>query len=459
MRFLKNLIFFFTIILNTNLLTAQQKELVFVDSLIIEGNKVTKESIIRRELPFCLKDSLDYCTIHQVLERLRSNLLNTGLFNIVFVDYHFLDSVNIEVKIKLVEKWYIWPVPYFYVEDTNFNTWWKDKDWSRANYGFGLLVDNFRGRREQLLLGLQGGFNEKFIFQYTLPFINKQKTWGVGFYYGYHRSRQLVYNTYDNLRLFLKLYDAYAKKENVIKLWWQYRKGLYFTQQGQFYFYTIEVNDTVPKLNETYLTGIKQNFFLAKYFLKYDKRNFANYPTKGVYADFELGNYWFFGTKKNYPYVLGTIKKFYSPLKKIYFAHNFKSRYWLQYTHPYYITQTFGYGDNIRGYEYYVIDGQQWYMQKNQVKWAWFEWKTIRLPMIKNDRFGLVPLSIYSGLFFDQGMVRDLSGRYSLLANKYLYGYGFSLDFVSYYDIVLRFELSRNHKKETGFYIHFVAAI
>lgn len=438
-------------------------DIVRVDSVVIRGNKVTRRQILEREFPFRVPDTLSYCRLNASLDRLKANLLNTGLFNLVYVDYIFTDSVHLWIEIRVVEKWYIWPVPFFYVEDTNFNTWWRDKDWSRANYGAGVLLDNFRGRREHILLALQEGFTRKAMFTYTIPFINRTKTIGGGVYLGYHHARQLVYDSENNQRMFVKLYDRYAKQEWVLKIWGQYRKRLYTTHQLQLYLYHLTVSDTVLILNPSYsFHKVSHNqWLLFKYFLKYDRRNFANYPTRGVYADMEIGwyGYYFVHRFSDYQYLQATCKLFKRLWSRFYMSTGLKGRLWLRDSYPYSITYTVGYGDYVRGYEYYVIDGQWWWINKNQFRWGVMEWKTFRLPWIKNERFGLVPFSIYTGVFFDQGEVMDRSLRNNPLSGKYLYGYGIAIDIVSYYDFVLRMEASRNHRNETGLFFHFVAAI
>jgi hypothetical protein len=65
-------------------------------------------------------------------------------------------------------------------------------------------------------------------------------------------------------------------------------------------------------------------------------------------------------------------------------------------------------------------------------------------------------------LFTDIGFVNNAytqPGLNNTFENKLLLGYGVGLDFVTYYDIVIRLELSTNIEQETGFFIHFQAPI
>jgi hypothetical protein len=45
------------------------------------------------------------------------------------------------------------------------------------------------------------------------------------------------------------------------------------------------------------------------------------------------------------------------------------------------------------------------------------------------------------------------------LANQLLWGTGVGIDFVTYYDLVIRFEYTINKQGETGFFINLVAPI
>ena len=68
--------------------------------------------------------------------------------------------------------------------------------------------------------------------------------------------------------------------------------------------------------------------------------------------------------------------------------------------------------------------------------------------------------SLFLNAFGDAGYAIDnLNAATNPLANKLQYSYGLGLDFVSYYDLVIRFEGSINALKEPGFYINFTKPI
>ena len=64
--------------------------------------------------------------------------------------------------------------------------------------------------------------------------------------------------------------------------------------------------------------------------------------------------------------------------------------------------------------------------------------------------------SLYLGLFSDMGRVID-SQTYqnNNLSNQFLLGNGISIDYVTYYDKLLRIEFSINHLGEKGVFLHF----
>jgi hypothetical protein len=121
----------------------------------------------------------------------------------------------------------------------------------------------------------------------------------------------------------------------------------------------------------------------------------------------------------------------------------------------------FGIGrDFVRGYEYYLINGQHYFYEKANIKYNFLPERVFRMPYPKSEKFNKLPFAAYINIFFDAGYVKDyFYFTQNTLSNKLLYGYGTGLDLVTYYDLVLRIEFSINHKNENGFYLHLIAPI
>ena len=68
---------------------------------------------------------------------------------------------------------------------------------------------------------------------------------------------------------------------------------------------------------------------------------------------------------------------------------------------------------------------------------------------------------IYANVFYDAGYTTGVLRQESMnpITNHWQQGFGLGIDFVTYYDKVLRTELAINHKGEMGFFVHMIAPI
>jgi hypothetical protein len=116
----------------------------------------------------------------------------------------------------------------------------------------------------------------------------------------------------------------------------------------------------------------------------------------------------------------------------------------------------------VRGYEYYVIDGKDFILWKNNFKFALIPQRDITLDFIRSPKFNRVPYALYLNVFADAGYViydGDQNDKTNDLRNSLLVGYGVGLDLATYYNVVVRVEASMNGKGIPGIYLHFVAPI
>jgi len=114
---------------------------LLVASLSINGNKKTKSSIITREIPFEPGQIYGLQQLADLFEIAQQQLMNTTLFHSVTVAAGRFDGNCVEVVVNVVERWYIFPFPYFKLIDRNFNQWLIDQgaSFKRVNYGTKLL--------------------------------------------------------------------------------------------------------------------------------------------------------------------------------------------------------------------------------------------------------------------------------------------------------------------------------
>ena len=183
---------------------ATQAQEIVVSSLTFEGNKLTKERILLREITFREGQTIPKEKFAEHLERSKGNLWNLLLFNFVEIDTCSFGKNQIEVVVRVIERWYVWPIPFIEFADRNLSEWWETKRLDRLDYGTLVKWSNFRGRREELTLHLRFGFNNQYELRYQIPYLDKAQRWGIEFQGGYRQGREVAYATVQNKRVFYK---------------------------------------------------------------------------------------------------------------------------------------------------------------------------------------------------------------------------------------------------------------
>jgi len=445
-----------------NFILAQEQDSLFqITNIRIVGNDKTKEFIIQREVTFSVGDSILYSQIVGELERSRLNLQNTSLFNFVTVEHHPVNHLYTEVLIVVTERWYVWPYPILEVADPNFNTWWETKNLSRINWGSMIMNRNFRGRKEKLGFVFQLGYSKKFGVFYDVPYTEKHQNLGYGAYASYFQNYEVVYGTNNNKRLFTRP-SGTSKEEWYNAVYLKFRNKIFISHQLIGFFQDIMVEDSIVFHNSNYFgDGASRMKTLGlKYVFKDDHRDNKSYPLKGYFlkADIQHSG---FGLLSNQAFTkLETeLKKFGEFGNNFYWASSVKGKFSFQDVQPYYFQNMLGYNDFVRGYEYYVVDGKYSLLMKSNVKYKIASSKKTILPLIRNPGISNFHYAFYLNVFADFGYVKDEVFQNNLLANNRMIGYGVGLDFVTYYDKVVRLEFSTNKLNEFGFFLHFVQPI
>lgn len=439
-----------------------------VHSITFTGNKVTKERIMTRELTFGIGDTLTLSDTTSI-ERARQNLLNTSLFNFVTITWSEVQAptpegyrqlnVNIDVK----ERWYTWPAPVFDVAEQNINTWWKNgHNLKRATYGFMLTRYNFRGRRETVSLICRFGYAQQIGGQYSIPYINRRQTIGMTFTGLYTRFHEVAYDTRFNKLLFYKDKEQHIRKEISASVKTVWRKGLYYRHSIEGKFTDLAVNDTVVDLAADYFVnrGVRMRYFTLSYQFINDHRDFKPYPLKGYYFDVEVtrhGLHLLPEEEIDVTFVAASVRRWWQMSTRIFAGAMLRARWLPKPDPPYYHQRALGFSTYVRGFEYYVIDGQSYLIGKSVVRYQLLKPRTFRFKWLPLEKFNTFHLAIYAGLFADAAYVEDRTSApsdYNTLGNSVISGYGAGIDFVTYYDLVFRVEYAYNSIGEGGFYLH-----
>jgi len=450
---------FFLISFNSN------SQSFVVNNIVIEGNKTTKANFILRELLFSIGDTISINEWKSISEQSVENLINTSLFNEANINLSNNDNVG-EIKILLVERWYLWPIPQFTIEERNFNVWWESKDFSRASLGLFVNHNNMRGRGEIMKLLLMFGYNKKLGFAYEMPYINKKKTIGIGFQSIYTTRHEVnMYTDYDK-QVYLKTEDEEIQQDWITSVQLTYRPKIFIHHLLQLRYHQWYFSDTLLSTNNNYSSNIdnKLKYFGVFYKFKLDYRDYKPYPLSGYYADIEINKIGFrvFDNNLNILSFKSTMRKYTTLSPRVFIAGGLIAKVSTNAYQPYLFEKGLGYGrDFVRGYEYYVIDGQDYLVGKTNVKFAIIPKKVFEIGFIPTDKFNKIPVSLYINAFADAGYVNNKQ-NYSItniLPNTFLYSGGLGIDFVTYYDAVARFEWAVNGMGESHFYVHFIAPI
>lgn len=450
---------FFTLFLHFNFLLAQETdtvkwEKVRIDEIIVRGNKTTKEHIITRELTFQQGDTLKSTEIQQALDRSRENLMNTSLFNFIDIKKVRPDSVSIKIFIEVAERWYIWPLPIFELAEPNFNTWWQHKNFSRTNYGFYIVWENFRGRMETIQMKAQMGFDQELAMKYSLPYINKKRTIGLGLTAGFSRNHEIFYATNSHLRTFLNDDEKHVRQEFFSRITFTQRNKLDETHRYELQYVNTSIADTITKLSNDYLKSNATNmqYLSIIYQFKHDKRDYKYYPLTGYMFQMNFSKHGFgiFNRQGlNVLFAYLSARYHWQHSDRFYSAIGYYGKFSLLQDPPYYLQRGLGYGDFVRGYEYYVIDGQHYGLLRGNLKYQIVKTKEENIEFIPTEKFSRLHYSVFANVFADVGYAKDqLYFGENPLANELLFGAGIGLDILTYYDTVMRMEFSVNKSGE-----------
>ncbi len=435
-----------------------------VGSIQIRGNRKTKAYVILRELAFRPGERFASGELQERLARSRVQINNTSLFGEYALDYCIEAPDLLMLELTVTERWYFFPIPVFELADRNINVWIDqfNYDINRVNFGLNPTYYNLTGHKDDLEGILQWGFTPKIEIQYTRPYVGRHPNHGLAFLASYSLNRQVPIRTNENLEEFA-VFDEFALRRFRISAAYLYRKGLYQFHTAELKFNRHRISDTVRNTNPTFFGNgrTQQDFISLSYTWLHNRVDARAYPLKGNYTELSarkigLGLFgdldqWVFMARHNQ----------YVPLPAGFnFAFQAIGKTALSKAHPYYTIEGLGYCEEmVRGYQLYVIDGQDYALFKSNLKHPLFSF-SIGNPLKKGDDnakgYGRIPFAFWAKAFADMGYVNDaVYATGNDLTNTFLFGYGVGIDLVTFYDWVFRFEYAFNRLGEGGLFLHF----
>ncbi len=459
-------IIWFGLLLIPMLIISAQEPLVIsddrlvVEDVIVEGNKVTKASVILRELVFEIGDTILKMELLTAFQRSKENLLNLAIFNFVYFDASHLPGNRIKVIIKVTERWYIWPVPILEYADRNFSTFIANRDWDKINYGAFLKWNNFRGRNELLSGKVRLGYINQYALSYTIPNIGKEQRHGISTGFHMNTQNEVYVATVNNQTVEYEPLDKPAQIRLNAYARYNFRRKLYTKHSLRFDYFDYMVSDSVAIVNPHYLGEGRDRyqFFMLSYHFFHDVRDSRIYPLEGfavmVRAE-QLG----LGIIPENPFSslrLTGVLMFHQKLgHRVYFYSVTKGKYSSEKVMPYALNRGLGYNEFMSGYESYVIDGSDYAIMKYSMKFQLIKPSTYTLPLIGMEQFNKIHYAVYVNLFADAGYVNnDFPDPTNSMVNNWQFSTGIGIDIVTYYDQVLRIDYAINKYGEHGFFFH-----
>lgn len=442
--------------------THAQVDYVIIDSMMVEGNRLTKRDVILREIDLNNGDTIQLSQLSASLNINEKRLLSIGLFTMADLNIKNWDintgHCNIDISVR--ENWYIYPYPIFEIADRNFNVWKDEHHYSfdRINYGLALHHINLTGNKDKLKLKFQRGYTQKYELLYEYPYLRGK--WGASLNYLYTNNREIIYKTSESKPVFLKRPDeSRIFFQHKISVGLTHRTSAKTNQYFKVEWLSANVDKFVSEDKNPDFLGNRRSalsFLSLDYRLKYDNSIYPLYPLGGHAVEFnirkegkgpndEINNFWASLTVENHlPLLKNTILS-----TKLKAKVNF-----LDDPMPYFLNTAIGYkNDIITGYQLYVMDGRDFVIFSNAIKFLAidknFQLKQRYLPA----QFKLMNVKLFGRFNLDYGYARDpLFGDNNFLANKINYGYGPALDLILFNNFTLTCQYGITSFGEKGWF-------
>lgn len=423
-----------------------------IGSIILSGNKRTKNYIVFREVTLKEGQQISPQELTKMLELTRQQIMNTTLFVDVTVYVANLKNNIATVNVDVKERWYLFPLPYFKLVDRNFNQWWYDQKRSldRVNYGLKFFHNNVSGRNDKLSLDLVNGYNQQVAFNYSQPFADKSLKHGFSVGFSYNQQREMNYKTINNKQAFIKL-DGFVREATRIAASYSYRPDSKYRFYASITYARDNVKDTVLKLNPNYFPTLNNqlSFIAAATSFQYYAVDYIPFPKKGFMYEINLYNRGFSKTMNLLSFTVETTNAV--SLTKNCFV-QFHNLGILRFSdkQPFYNQGLLGYGDSyLRGLENYVVDGTAGFLSNTTLYHRLFKY-TLKTPL-KSKSHDKIPFTFYLKAFGDMGYVHNSNANANSFSNNFLRTAGIGIDIVSIYDFVFRIEYSFNQFGDKGF--------
>ena len=432
-----------------------------VAEIKIIGNKKTKAYIIAKEIQFLVGDSLRVDQFDEQFHIARDQVYNLNLFSEVFIEPTQIVGSDVYITVRVLERWYIYPTPQFQLVDRNFNEWIKvyNASLDRVNYGAKFVHYNLSGRKDELRLIFINGYSRNVTLSYVAPYSNSNLNRGFALGASLNKNKETYYKTSYNNKQLSYGRGSFVSSTKAAGASYIMRKGFYDRSSLSIGYTNTSVADSITSeaYNPNYFnTGNNEISFLdISYGYRYLHTNNNNYPLKGVYYQYKIskrGLRWRGGINKLE--LEAGAAKYITHKNNWYSAISAAGLLKLPFKQPYYNQNAIGYNNfNLRGLEYYVVDGVAAAVAKYTLKKKVVEFD---LPMpFRIKSIPKIPIKLYAKSYTDIGYAYNDPVLKTRLNNIFLYSGGVGLDILSIYDSNFALDYSFNQLGEKGLFLSF----
>lgn len=433
------------------------ENLLTIRTIIIEGSKRTKAAIILRELPFKPGDSYTLRELVQKFDLGRRRLMNTTLFHEAVIALKAAQGHDMDILVRVKERWYVFPIPYFKPVDRNLNQWLVEQNASlkRVNYGIKLMYNNVTGRNDKLRLWLINGYTKQISFSYDRLYFDNKYKWGFNTGFDIGKTREVNYISINDKQVFYKAENDFVRNFTNVYAELTYRRAIKTRHRFGISYNKEKLADTIIKLNPSYFatptTRIEYPDFY--YIMTYYDLDYNPYPTRGYAAEVSLRkrgvtksmNLWQLSAKASGNWPTG---------RRTFVSVNTYGTIKLPFKQPFYNQRLLGYSDVfMQGYEYYVVDGAAGGYIKAALTRKIFDFD-IRIPGTKKIAPQRIPFNIFAKIYGNVGYIYNPYPGNNNLSNQMLYSSGLGIDIVTIYDFTLKLEWSFNQLGQNGLFLH-----
>lgn len=436
---------------------------VRIREVVFSGNRRTKSAIISRELDLAPGDTVRLGNLTNRLQRNAQRIFNTQLFTTATVTADSVAPDERTLRVVVKENWYVWAAPYARLNDRNLNEWIdRGSDFRRLNYGLFLDHENLFGRLHKFEFVLETGFTNRFTLRYNIPYLNRRQTLGLFTEFRYQSVANIAYNTVGNQLDFMYRDEVLQRQsEGHVKLRW--RRGFYTFHYADLSAGQTSISESLGDLNPFYLRpGTRQQRVTSVgYTYRFDNRDNINFPLRGRTLITDIRRLGLLPTDdfRSWQYRLAFAD--YYPLtnvlgRKWYVNYILKAKAFNNPDVPYNLLRGIGYEEDVlRGYDLYVVNGSAYTSGRVNLKREVFR-RNYTLGFIRWKQFNTLPVNLYLNAFSDWGYVyyRFPSRLDNPLANRWLRSAGLGLEINTWYNTVVRLNVSRNTLQQTNFFIN-----